>query len=91
MTARAGQVAWVLDYLGDLESDMSVFHRCADMYAMPGPRFFRLADRIAAYDGAVATRLARHQQQQQEKAGEISTAAEIAASPLGEYVSIAQV
>ncbi|MGI8333480.1 hypothetical protein ACRYCC_26305 [Actinomadura scrupuli] len=91
MIARAAQVAWVLDYLGDLESDMSAIHRIDDMYAMPGPRFFRLAARIGAYDGAVANRLAMRHLQNQEKAQEISTAAEIAASPLGELVSIAQV
>lgn len=47
----------MLHYLPDLESDMSVFHRIDDMYSMPAPRFFRLAYRIAAYDGMLARRI----------------------------------
>lgn len=49
---------WVVDYLDDLESDFSVFHRVDDLHALDGPRFFRLALRIFAYDGVLAARLA---------------------------------
>jgi hypothetical protein len=51
------QIGWVLDYLADLESDFSRFHRIDDMYAMSGPRFMRFAWRIAAYDGMVSRRI----------------------------------
>jgi len=49
---------WVVDHLGDLESDLSVFHRVDDLHTLDGPRFFRLALRIFAYDGVMAARLA---------------------------------
>lgn len=89
-------MAWLLNYLGDLESDFSVFHRIGrdDLYAMNGPAAIRLATRIPAYQGAVAARMRierEEREQQEEGLGEISTAAQIAASPLGEFVSIAQV
>lgn len=45
---------WVLDYLDDIESDMSVFHRVDDPWSMPAPRFFAFASRLPAYNGAVA-------------------------------------
>lgn len=45
---------WVLDYLDDIESDMSVFHRVDDPWSMPAPRFFAFATRLPAYDGALA-------------------------------------
>lgn len=47
----------MLDHLADLESDFSRFHRIDDMLALDGPRFFRLAWRIAAYDGMLARRI----------------------------------
>lgn len=47
---------WVLDYLEDLESDFSVFHRVEDIHLMAGPRFFRMALRLFAYDGVLAAR-----------------------------------
>lgn len=43
----------MLDYLADLESDFSAVHRVADVYAMDGPVFFRLAHRMAAYRGVM--------------------------------------
>lgn len=46
----------MIDYLDDLESDFSRFHRVDDIYAMEGPRFFRMAARIFAYDGVMAMR-----------------------------------
>lgn len=52
---------WVVDYLDDLESDFSVFHRVDDIHALDGPRFFRLALRIFAYDGVLTGRLRAEQ------------------------------
>lgn len=46
----------MLDYLEDLESDFSVFHRVDDMYALPAEQFFALSVRMAAYSGALAAR-----------------------------------
>jgi hypothetical protein len=46
-------MAWVLDHLDDVASDMSVFHRVDDPWSMPAPRFFTLASRLHVYDGAV--------------------------------------
>lgn len=53
---------WVLDHLDDLESDFSVFHRVEDIYSMPGPRFFKLAYRIFAYEGVMAARIMAEQE-----------------------------
>jgi len=55
-SVRVGEVAWVLDYLDDLESDFSVLHRVDDIYSMPGARFLRLARRITAYAGVMQVR-----------------------------------
>jgi hypothetical protein len=51
------EVAWVVDFLPDLESDFSVFHRVDDMRALDGPRFFRLATRLPFYEGAMRMRV----------------------------------
>jgi hypothetical protein len=54
---------WVLDHFGDLESDLSAIHRIdIDPWegrwgGLSGPRFFRLANRIAAYKGVIRARL----------------------------------
>jgi hypothetical protein len=56
----------VLDYLDDLESDFSRFHRVDDMYALPAPRFFRLAERLIYFDGVITAR-ARYEAAQQEQ------------------------
>lgn len=52
---------WVLDYMDDLESDFSVFHRVEDIHSLDGPRFFRLALRVFAYQGVMAARLAEEE------------------------------
>jgi hypothetical protein len=46
----------VLDYLPDLESDFSVFHRIDDIYSMHGPTFLALAYRISVYGGMLGYR-----------------------------------
>lgn len=53
---RAAQLLWVLACLDDIDSDMSVFHRVDDFRVMPGPRFFALASRLSAYQGAMRAR-----------------------------------
>jgi hypothetical protein len=39
-------------------SDFSVFHRVDDVTALPGPVFFRMAWRLASYQGVMAIRVA---------------------------------
>jgi hypothetical protein len=47
----------VLDHLADLESDFSRYHRVDDIYALDGPRFFRMAWRLSVYGGVMAMRV----------------------------------
>jgi hypothetical protein len=47
----------VLEFLDDVASDMSVFHRIEEVEKMPARRFFSFAVRLPAYSGAVAARL----------------------------------
>lgn len=54
----------MLQYLDDLESDFSVFHRVDDMYEMEAGRFWIMAKRIVHYGGATAAALARSQADQ---------------------------
>jgi hypothetical protein len=46
----------MLDYLDDIASDMSVFHRVDDVMTLDGPTFFRLAWRLPAYTGVMQAR-----------------------------------
>jgi hypothetical protein len=46
----------VLDHLGDLEADFLRFYGIHDMLALDGPRFFRLAYRVFAYQGVMTAR-----------------------------------
>jgi hypothetical protein len=94
-------VWWVLDSLDDLESDFSVFHRVEDMYALPTPKFFRLASRLFAYEGVLRRRLiseTQHQHEEQEPAVQHRpdeqvippTQAAIMSSALADVVSFGQ-
>lgn len=47
----------MIDYLDDLESDFSVFHRVDDIYSMDGPDFLRKAIRVTAYQGVMTARV----------------------------------
>jgi hypothetical protein len=58
----------VLDHLDDLESDFSAIHRIDDIYSMRSRKFFTFAKRIAAYQGAMAARVAEEVMQQREHA-----------------------
>jgi hypothetical protein len=49
-------LGWVLAYLDDVASDMSVFHRVDDITALSGRTLFRLATRLPAYEGAMRVR-----------------------------------
>lgn len=48
----------MLDHLDDLASDFSAIHGIHDMGALPGPVFYALAERLAAYQGVMAARVA---------------------------------
>jgi hypothetical protein len=50
------QVAWMLDYLDDIASDLSAFHRIDDATALDGPTFLKLAWRLPAYTGVMQSR-----------------------------------
>lgn len=56
MRARLQETAWIRNYLPDLESDFSVFHRVDDMYALPAAVFVSRAERMYAYKGALRMR-----------------------------------
>jgi hypothetical protein len=47
----------VLDYEQDIESDLSAFHRIDDPSQMTSARYFMLAERLAAYKGALRARI----------------------------------
>jgi len=58
----------VLFALDDVESDLSRFHRIDDMYAVPSVRFFRFANRLIYYEGAVRAAMMRYAATLQEEA-----------------------
>lgn len=66
----------MIDYLDDLESDFSRFHRIDDIYELDGPRFMRLAWRISVYGGVMALRV-----QNQEPATETAAPTPAVAAP----------
>jgi hypothetical protein len=51
----------------DVESDLSAFHRVWDPMQLPGSRLIKLAERLPAYDGAVASRLRRLQDEERRR------------------------
>jgi hypothetical protein len=59
----------VTDYLADIASDLSVFHRVKDAGEMDSAAFFLLAFRLPAYQGAMAAAVARQQQDGARPAG----------------------
>lgn len=56
-----------MDYLDDIASDLSVFHRVDDMWALPAPRFFSLVYRLPFYAGVLQARYIAEKQEQDEK------------------------
>lgn len=55
--------------MGDIESDLSAFHRVDDWRTLDAPRFFLLAIRLGAYQGALAGRIAAEQRDEDERSG----------------------
>lgn len=54
---------WVLDYLEDIDSDMSAFHRVDDARSsMPVGLYFERAERLPAYDGVMRVRARQYEQ-----------------------------
>lgn len=47
----------MLEYLDDIESDLSVFHRVDDIDDISGPKFYRLVVRLTAYTGVMQARV----------------------------------
>jgi hypothetical protein len=58
----------VLDWLDEIESDMSAVHRVDDIWSMPAAKFFRFAWLLPAYRGAVRERRLREQHETGEDA-----------------------
>lgn len=56
-------MAWTVDHIEDVESDMSAFHRVDDIYTMPAPTFFSRVVRLGAYMGVVQARIAKEQEE----------------------------
>lgn len=54
---------WITNYLEDLEADFRVFYRIDDFNEIDGPMFFRLAMRVGAYQGVIAARMAKEEQE----------------------------
>lgn len=50
---RALEILWIDEYIEDIRSDLSVFHRVDDMDSMPALRFLAFVERLAHYDGAI--------------------------------------
>jgi hypothetical protein len=55
----------MLDHLDDIASDLSVFHRIDDPSTLDGPTYFRLAWRLAAYQGVMQARANAAREEQQ--------------------------
>jgi hypothetical protein len=61
-TARFREIGWVPDYLDDLDADLLRFYGIDGIDGLPGPRFFALAERVAAYGGVMTARAEQHRQ-----------------------------
>lgn len=73
---RAVEIMWVLEYMDDLESDFSAIHGIRDMYTeLDGPKFFKFATRIMAYDGVLASRAEALNEQESNGTSTQNTAA----------------
>jgi hypothetical protein len=58
-----------LDHLDDLESDFSAIHGVRNMLALPAPQFFRMAERMPAYQGMMRSVVEREAHRRQEHIG----------------------
>lgn len=75
----------MLDYLDDIESDMSVFHRVDSIETMHGPLFFKRAFRLSAYSGAMAARMQEAQESSRKKYGADGAAQTVPLSEIGKH------
>jgi hypothetical protein len=58
----------MLDYLDDIASDLSAFHRIDDATALDGPTFLKLAWRLPAYTGVMQSRALAEQNKERRPA-----------------------
>lgn len=72
---------WTLDYEADIESDLSAFHRIDDPMQIPGPRYFALVVRLAAYAGVLAARAEEYRQRENGGAHGAHSAAQRGGTP----------
>ena len=61
--------------MADLESDFSVFHRVDDMLSLPASKFFRLAERLPAYEGIMRVRVEAEMRREQDRHGGVTPVA----------------
>lgn len=58
----------MIQFIDDVESDMSVYHRVDDIMSMPSGRFFKLAKRLPSYQGALYHSIIRTQNENDPEA-----------------------
>ena len=61
------EIAWVVDYLDDLEVDFLVLYQIQDPWSLPGPQFFQLATRTFYYQGTMAYRAMEENEENQDQ------------------------
>jgi hypothetical protein len=81
---------WVLDALDDVCSDLSAFHGIADAGELEGAVFFRLAQLLVCYDGAVRARLAREVRRMRDGAQEADAPPAVRKPPPATGASLAE-
>jgi hypothetical protein len=59
---------WLVVHLGDVRSDLSVFHRIDDLDSLDAARFTSLVTRLPVYDGAVRHAMRRDLEQRETAA-----------------------
>lgn len=55
-----------MDYLDDLEADFLAIYKVEDMMGLPSARFFRLAERLTAFQGVLQARALQEEQDRKE-------------------------
>lgn len=58
---------WTVDLEDEIASDLSVFHRIDDPAELDAARYFRLAELLASYDGAVRARFLTELRKKEEQ------------------------
>lgn len=81
---RMADTSWVLNYLGDLDADfLSLYGIDLEEQEVSGPRFFALAYRTSAYQGAIAARIEAEREAAQAGGGTSEQPREVPAEQLG--------